>query len=226
MQILEIKRRTLVDEACDRLRQAILDKGLTPNDRLSEPELARTMGISRTPLRAALARLHEEGLVELRPGRRVRVCSANAEMVRGIYPVIAALDGFALQAAALADAIDLTRLRTLNQGIQSSVPPKRLFELDRLFHEGLRAGCPNRRILDLLQRHLVLASRFDGAEARGLHAIKRTRVEHATIIEALQHDQVAQARQLLESHWLGGIEIVLDWLTRTDTVALETTEDG
>ena len=60
-----VKRRVLADEVTDDIRAAILSRKLEPGRKLAEDELALQFGVSRGPIREALARLEREGLVVL-----------------------------------------------------------------------------------------------------------------------------------------------------------------
>ncbi|MGE0818154.1 MAG: GntR family transcriptional regulator, partial [Candidatus Nanopelagicales bacterium] len=62
-----VTRRLLRDEAYDALRAAIVSGDLEPGAILSEGDLADWLGVSRAPVRAALARLVDDGLVETKP---------------------------------------------------------------------------------------------------------------------------------------------------------------
>lgn len=74
MQALGFRRPNQVREAVYRhLKERLLSGRFAPGERLSEPLLAQELGVSRTPVREALMRLAEEGLVELVPGRGARV---------------------------------------------------------------------------------------------------------------------------------------------------------
>lgn len=70
----------LAHDVYDRISQAILDETLLPDETLSETDLASWLGVSRTPVRAALARLELLGLVERTPSRVLRVTSVDANL--------------------------------------------------------------------------------------------------------------------------------------------------
>lgn len=87
------------DRAYERLRSEILDWRLQPGAALAEVELAARLGVSRTPIREALARLLAEGLAEAQGARGVVVSAASMENVVELFEVREALES---QAAALA----------------------------------------------------------------------------------------------------------------------------
>jgi DNA-binding GntR family transcriptional regulator len=87
--------------ATELIRAAILDGRLEPGRRLKEEELARELGISRTPVREALLVLQTEGLLESAPNRGATVRSYEAEDLDDLYQLRAVLEGFAARRAAL-----------------------------------------------------------------------------------------------------------------------------
>jgi DNA-binding GntR family transcriptional regulator len=210
-----ITRRTLVDEAADRLRDWIVSGKLSEADRLSEPALAEKLGISRTPLREAISRLEHEGFLETETGRSVRIRPLSEELVREIYPVTGALEAIAVRITP-AKSFDVARLRALNDEIAAPRTSKaRLYAADRELHRLFSAGCGNPRLLDLLENHRRLAARFDGAFRRGLHARERSHAQHEAIIHAIERGRTAAAASLIQEHYLSGIDVVIDWLRKS-----------
>ena len=98
---MDFQRPSSVREAAyGHLRDSILRGSLLPGTRISEPNLAEQLGISRTPVREALQRLSQEGLVELTPAKGARVRVLSAEEVREVYEARAMLEGEAARLAA------------------------------------------------------------------------------------------------------------------------------
>jgi DNA-binding GntR family transcriptional regulator len=86
--------------ATELIRQAILDGRLDPGSRLKEEELARELGISRTPVREALLMLQAEGLIETTPNRGAVVRTHDAADLIDLYQLRALLEGYAARLAA------------------------------------------------------------------------------------------------------------------------------
>ena len=95
-----LKRRRLVDDAAETLRKAILDGRFLPGARLRQTDLADQLAISRTPIREALVRLQQEGLVDLLPGGGVRVKLLDLDEAVELYDLREVLDGLAARLAA------------------------------------------------------------------------------------------------------------------------------
>jgi len=87
--------------ATELIREAIIDGRLQPGQRLKEEELARELGISRTPVREALLMLQAEGLVDAMPNRGAVVRAHSAEDLDDLYRLRALLEGYAARRAAL-----------------------------------------------------------------------------------------------------------------------------
>lgn len=193
----------------------ILDGRIGREARLSEPMLAQLLGVSRTPLREAIARLRHDGLLETDRARRFHVTPANASLVREVYPIIGALEGAALRLSAPHSLPDVKELRAVNERIRTHKGARaRLFELDRQLHAMFSGGCPNARLLAVLEHHRRLAERVDGGTYRGLHARDQSHAEHEGIIAAIAKRRIGEASQLIERHYLDGIEVVADWLEK------------
>ncbi|QIZ97155.1 GntR family transcriptional regulator [Leifsonia sp. PS1209] len=82
-----VARVSLSDEAYTRIEAAIMDGTLEPGERLRDPELVQWLGISRTPIRHALDRLLEQGLVEMERNRYTRVAAFDVDGVRSAIEV-------------------------------------------------------------------------------------------------------------------------------------------
>lgn len=106
--------RPLYEDAYDALREAILTGRLAPGDRLVEAELARQMAISRAPIREAVRKLEQDGLVAYRPRRGTVVVRLSREEVLDTYYLRAHLEGYVARLAATRmTSKDLDELDTL-----------------------------------------------------------------------------------------------------------------
>jgi DNA-binding GntR family transcriptional regulator len=110
-----VGRSLLRDDVYARLRDAIVDGTFAPGEVLRDGDLADWLGVSRTPVREALLRLSESGLVLARPGRSTIVAPLEENAVRDARDVVAAMHELAARVAAvrLTDD-DLESMRTAN----------------------------------------------------------------------------------------------------------------
>jgi DNA-binding GntR family transcriptional regulator len=93
--------RVLIDQAYERLVEAIATGALAPGARLRQEELAAMLGVSRQPVSHALRLLKREGLVEESDRRGLTVARIDAARIRDLYQVRTALDALAARLAAL-----------------------------------------------------------------------------------------------------------------------------
>ena len=94
-----LERDLLRDQAYVAIRDAIVDGTLAPEERLRDQELCAWLGLSRTPVREALSRLEQDGLVETAPQRFTRVAPLDRRAARDAFPVVAALHALAAELA-------------------------------------------------------------------------------------------------------------------------------
>ena len=88
---------SLVDAAYQQIRQRILDNVWPPGHRALEQEVALALGMSRTPVREAIMRLRNEGLVEVIPRHGLRVLPVSPTDMREIYQILTALECMAAE---------------------------------------------------------------------------------------------------------------------------------
>ena len=117
-----IDRRLLREEVYGQLRDAIVDGTLAPGEQLKDLELAEWLGVSRTPVREALLRLAEAGLVIATPGRSTVVSSVDLRAVREARDVVAAMHSLALrEAVGQLTRADLQRMREANRRFKQAL---------------------------------------------------------------------------------------------------------
>jgi DNA-binding GntR family transcriptional regulator len=117
-----LDRRLLRDDVYGRLRDAIVDGSLAPGEQLRDGELADWLGVSRTPVREALLRLADAGLVVARPGRSTTVSSLDLREVRDARDVVAAMHEVAVREAVRSlTEDDLEAMREANRQFRTAI---------------------------------------------------------------------------------------------------------
>src|SRR5580765_163165 len=190
------------DQAYMGLRRLLILQQIEPGERLREPEWSKRLGVHRSALREALARLEAEGMVE-----------------RG------ARTGYVVPKLAPADVLEITKLRLAFECLAideicadpKSHPLKRIAtackefeqftragyslgatEADRRFHEAIIGGAKMRRLTSLYSRApLPLIHRHTEDPAIWAESCKRTSKEHRQILDAMRRHDAAAAKTLL-----------------------------
>ena len=153
----------------DQLRALILSDEFGPDTMLVETALATRLGVSRTPIREALRRLEQDGLVE-RTSRGTRVVERSPEQILEIYELRILLEGQAARTAAeRATSLDINRLRAIHEQMLAAGPDddEDRVRLNRLFHEALWAASHNGTLVEVIDRliahlHPQTTLRFPG----------------------------------------------------------------
>jgi DNA-binding GntR family transcriptional regulator len=146
--------------ATELIREAIVDGRLEPGRRLKEEELARELGISRTPIREALLMLQAEGLVDAIPNRGAMVRVHTPEDLDDLYQLRALLEGFAARRAATRISDEqVGELRASCDRFAGIDPDRQLRELVRenmFFHSTILDIAGSARLASMVRRVIEL----------------------------------------------------------------------
>lgn len=216
MQTDRIEARRSREEVKRVLRDLITAGKIQPGARVDEVRLSDRLGVSRTPIREAIIGLEHDGWVRSVPNRGARVVAADEDLVREVYPILAALEAEALQLSGERIVAAADELQALNDRLRTEHRRAQQHALDAAFHRRLIADCANPRVLGLIDAHWALAKRFDGASQRGTANHRGSCDQHQQIIDDVAAGRVAEAAAKLRAHWHQGIEIVSEWLRSND----------
>jgi DNA-binding GntR family transcriptional regulator len=167
---------------------------LVPGQVVSQSELARRFGVSRIPVREALAQIAAEGHIIERRNRRPVVAELNTQRIDEILNIRQALETLATRKAvrlSTDDAIEKAReiLRKITKSRGRSLIGKH-----EAFHSALFACADMPYTVDLINRHRLIDSRDADAQARGLHSfLKACSDVHIRLLEAFDNRDVAKA---------------------------------
>jgi DNA-binding GntR family transcriptional regulator len=206
-----LPRASLREQVYEIVLRAIVTGDFQPGYQIRDIDIAESLGVSRTPVREALQRLVDDGLVETTPGAATRVAPIDVGDVRNIYPIVAALHALALRLAA--DRIgpaELEALASANATFSAAVHDARITDAlaaDDAFHGVILRAAANpelQRTLDRLMPHIrrVQLTQFSSELSR--HSIR----QHSEIIAACRERRFADAARTLEENW-GNIEALL-----------------
>jgi DNA-binding GntR family transcriptional regulator len=117
-----VEKQLMRSAAYDVLREAIINGELAPGEAIKDTELAVRLGLSRTPVREALAKLADIGLIEFKPGVHTRVATLDRKDVESTLVVLRVLDELAVRTAVPhLRAADLTAMRRANTRFAKAV---------------------------------------------------------------------------------------------------------
>jgi DNA-binding GntR family transcriptional regulator len=204
-------KRTLTEDVIEHLRNAIFRGYFTPGQRLSEEGLARSLKVSRGPIREALVRLEREGLIASQANRRIVVAQLSRRDLEEVYTIRLALERLAVQYAVhYAQGEDLQALeantQSLEEAVSRGITEHEAATLDIGFHDLIYQASGHQHVLDAWlnirsQVYLFLLSRNLANPDFRERVISRG---HREILEALNKRDEARAVERIEEHLRAG----------------------
>lgn len=199
-------RTSLADQAYESIFKGIITGELRPGERLNEVHIAAQMEISRAPVREAIQRLRQKGLVVVAPGRQPTIIRMTVEEVRQLYHVRVALEHAALDEIAPKHGPDLAkRLVSVVQKIKRYAESGRIAETvdeEVRFHETIVAQSRNDLLIDMYSMlaarlRILLAMSIDRSSSASLEAVADC---HDDIIRLIQEGDFDACKQALREH--------------------------
>jgi len=187
------------------IRSAVLDGRLAPGQALRETEIARDLGISRTPIREALLLLENEGLVSIAPNRGAAVVRYEAADLEDIYLLRTVLEGHAARRAAgriteqelasLAESCD----RCVALGHREDHVPE-LYSENREFHLIVQRAAGSQRLIDMIRRVTAMPLIYRTYMSHSDRYRDRAVEFHRRIAQALVDGDSDAAGEAMEAH--------------------------
>ncbi|GGO18155.1 GntR family transcriptional regulator [Deinococcus humi] len=190
------------DGVYEHLRRAVLNGEIIPGERIGEVELGERLGVSRTPIREALMRLTQDGLLVAEANKGVRVRTVTAQEARDTYTVREELDGLAAALAAAAHSTaDAQILREALDAVNASQSQdyRQQTRLDLNFHRTITVAAHNAALGDLardLEQRVALIKH----QTRTYNAHPETAAQHAAILGAVLDRDAVTAREAARAH--------------------------
>jgi DNA-binding GntR family transcriptional regulator len=211
----------------DGLRQAIVEGRFPPGARLREAPLAADFGVSRTPVREALLRLENEGLVVLERNRGAHVRTLSVPVIVEVYELRARLEGYAAELAAeRAAPEDLARLSAAAAGFGDAVRSagpigledvRTIDAANRTFHTAILSASRHARVRQLVGRATDAPLVFKAFRTFDHDNLARSALFHDLILESIAAHEPARAGRLMAEHVLQARDTLLAAMTETAT---------
>ena len=211
-----MKRKDVATKAFEFIRQRILTFQLSPGVKISDEEVAQALGTSRTPVREALNRLTEQGLVESRPNRGFTVKVFTKKEVEDHYILRENLESLAVELTIR--SLDADKIRTL-QGLVKTYPLLmksqdlvRFNDVDERFHDFIALYSGNSALYEALknlQGRIRIIRRYDHIRSS---SFQETFEEHSDILNYMIQRQVGKAKKAMSDHILNSMRVVMKTL--------------
>jgi DNA-binding GntR family transcriptional regulator len=219
----EIDSRSLGDAIRSTLAGAIVDRELPPGWRLRVERLAAIFGVSRTPVREALAGLANSNLARRDSRGSLRVGSVTTEQIRDVYAVRGHLEGLS---AALAAETATTRtvaiLREMNEACKRAAAAgdfQAFAAANNDFHGAIARSTGNELLIRFLDDVHIWVKRFPTTTLSYPGRPESALAEHEQIIDAIEQRDGELAERLAREHMRAGEEIRIRMLAESDPEA-------
>jgi DNA-binding GntR family transcriptional regulator len=209
-------KRTLTEDVTDQLRDAIFRGHFAPGQRLSEEQLAQTLGTSRGPIREAFVRLEREGLIASQANRRSVVARLSQRDLEEVYSLRMALERIAVQYAVhYAQLSDFAAMEANTEALEAAIArgitEQQAATLDVEFHDLLYRASRHQHVLAawlnirsqvylfLLSRNLANPDFRDRVIVHG----------HRELLDALSRRDEDRALRSIEEHLRAAYRYIL-----------------
>lgn len=221
------KRTRAAAEIVAAVEHQILRGELAPGERVDELALAKTFGVSRTPVREAVLELAAVGLVEQRAHRGAFVAEVTLEEIFDVYEVLSVLNGLCAKLAARRmDAAERAALVALHEEMAPLLAPadrERYMELDQRFHTMLIRNARNAALLDHISLCMKRIAPVRRTSMEMLGDMRIAHAEHGQLVQAIVAGDGDTAERIMIGHVALRAEhakdLVARWKTRRASAA-------
>jgi DNA-binding GntR family transcriptional regulator len=200
-----LRRTTLADDCYAALREIMIDAGrYRPGDKISIEELSRELGVSRSPVWAAVARLGAEGIIEIEPRQGVFLVRFDLAKVRAAFEAREALEGMAARLAA--DRISAAEFAALESTIKQQKAALAAGDVqgyvsaNLAFHQGVLRSARNETIASTLLSIYTRVKAMCGGPQVSLAQLRKNCKDHERLLGALQTRDADRAEREARTH--------------------------
>ncbi len=204
MKELIVEKRSLSEQIYESIKSMILRGELKGGDRIPEETLANEFGVSRTPIREAIRRLDEYGIVKLIPRSYAEVVTMSDKEAKDVIQVRRELEILSIKLLVeKASKNDLKELKRLSNAckkeFQNNNTPK-IFEADSLFHLAMAFRSGNNILFNTLERLDAKIQLIRLMNCVSQDKIKSNLDFHDEIISSIENKNIEKALNLIKKH--------------------------
>lgn len=207
------------------LKHKILTGEIASQTRLMEIDLSEKMNVSRTPIREAIKRLADDGLVKVEPRRGAYVANISIKDMLDVFEVREDMEGFVAKLASerITDEqkVELEKIAA-EYAVAIKHPDKEtIIELDEKFHNFIVDCCNNDTLSELINYVQELSLRFRYLYYDDFSLYESTADQHNRIMQAINNGRGEEARAEADAHVRALKEFVNDLGKKMDTIITE-----
>jgi DNA-binding GntR family transcriptional regulator len=179
----------------------------TPAVKICEEHVAQDLGVSRTPVRAALCQLAAEGILERIPRHGFYVKKPEKEKSKEVFAVLGYLDSRVAELVChLLTHDDTVKMEEAIAKMDVAIPFSNFADYSvnqNLFHQIYQDKCPNQTLLELLRSQMFshVPHTYVGGSGDLFACFARTNLQHREILDAFTRRDLSVLAPLVERHW-------------------------
>ncbi len=217
LKSIKSERKRLADEVYDQLLEAILNNEIGLDDRLVQEKLAAELQISRTPVREALMRLEQDGVLVTSPRGGFVLHRMSEGEVRELYQARAAIEGQAARILAVENNpeknAELRRVIEAEENISSS-SVKAYFDANRNIHRCFVELVDNRYLLEMFDNIWNRATSYQLFAAIENLDLSSSLGDHVGLVEAIETGDKGAALEAFIEHIQDGFDLQIEALSK------------
>jgi len=212
MNFLKKEPKVIAQEVAADIKKAIVDGMIKPGERINETQIARDMGISRSPVREALHMLKKEGVVVSIPYKGTFVNLLGKKEIEDMYIIRGLLEAHAIEKVIENKNEKILKcLRENVEDIEKDVENKQLMELVRKdieFHRNICNFSGNKKLIDIWEGFQTQIEVLINLESSFYERFQLLPVEHKELLSLIVEGKTKQAQEKIKAH----ISQALDFL--------------
>lgn len=212
MIFLKKEPRIMAQEITTDIRRAIVNGMIKPGERINETQIARDMGISRSPVREALQMLKKEGVVVSIPYKGTFVNLLGKKDIEDMYIIRGLLEAYAIEKVIENKNEKILRcLRKNVEDIEKDVEKKQLKELvikDIEFHRNICIFSGNKKLIDIWEGFQTQIEVLIDLESSFYERFQLLAVEHRELLSLIIEGKVKQAQEKIKAHILQALDFL------------------
>ncbi|QRG70193.1 GntR family transcriptional regulator [Brevibacillus choshinensis] len=201
----KVKRSSIREQVYHQIQEWIISGVLKPGDRLKDQDLAELLGASRTPIREALLRLEEEGMIQSKANSWTQVAPVDINQAHRLYPIIWTLEKLAVSfAKENIETVHIKELEAINEELDRALQQGDALGAqhhDARFHQVIIHLSENEELIHVLDGLKKKLRRYEITYFNGISGAEQSVEEHKKIILSLKEKNFEAAADQIEANW-------------------------
>lgn len=202
-------RQSAKESAFNQIQQWIIDGTLLPGEKINDTELAKALGVSRTPVRESLQLLEVMGFVKMYPGKATQVTEIEKSSIKELLPPLAVLQALAAELAIPHMTEEIyNELTEANERFKKAIQSKDYFKalkIDEEFHNIIVKTANNKYIKSIIEDLQAHVARLFFHNSIILTEISIE--DHEKIIKYMKENEIDKLNEVMKENWLRNIEL-------------------